>query len=534
MVMRMSFEKNNGVYYTPARLADFVVKLAISSSCSKVLDPCYGEGALLVAARRRLLQLHSQSPERQLFGFDIAPLRNDIKAKCDQGLFDRGNIHERDFFSPCGSRLRKAFDIVVMNPPYVRHHRIPKATQSRLVSALGDHFTLPGTSDLWAYFVLRCFEFLREGGCLASILPWSFLKARYSRAVRESLYKSFDKLEVVVIGERMFESAEERVCVFVGQGFGSPSSHIEISYSPILPDKLPRWRSVRPAGWRNSPWTSMVGEKVQEILTRVSESIGFEPLSNFAGVRIGVVTGSNGFFVLTPEDAHELGLPKEHLRPVLRRSKDLCKLVIPGADNARDVILSIPEDAELTPPLREYLKRGMKEGVNHKSHTRKRAKWYCIPQQDPPDGFLHYMTKEIPFLVLSSDDVHSTNTIHQVDFLDSVNENAKKWIQLSTLTSVSQLSIELVGRTYGGGVLKIEPSAAGSILVFPGRGKPFPENMHDIVDDFLQTNRRRDVVDIVDAWMTKNFDVSKKDMAAIKTYYSKTRELRLGENARPS
>jgi hypothetical protein len=41
---------------------------------SKILDPCYGDGALLLAARERLLELGCTAPAKQLYGYDIMPL----------------------------------------------------------------------------------------------------------------------------------------------------------------------------------------------------------------------------------------------------------------------------------------------------------------------------------------------------------------------------------------------------------------------------------------------------------------------------
>ncbi|HUV03260.1 MAG TPA: N-6 DNA methylase [Desulfobacteria bacterium] len=64
----MNSERTNGVFYTPPEVANFVADLAIPSSNSTVLDPCYGEGSLLLAAYSRLLELHSKSPKKQIFG----------------------------------------------------------------------------------------------------------------------------------------------------------------------------------------------------------------------------------------------------------------------------------------------------------------------------------------------------------------------------------------------------------------------------------------------------------------------------------
>jgi hypothetical protein len=140
------------------------------------------------------------------------------------------------------------------------------------------------------------------------------------------------------------------------------------------------------------------------------------------------------------------------------------------------------------------------------------------------------MTKEVPFLVLNSNGLLSTNTVHQVEFLDGVDENTKKWIQFSMLTSISQVSVELMGRTYGGGVLKIEPTAAGKIMVYPGNGHRFPEGLQDKLNAYLLKGKKLDAMRVADKWMITNLAAPKEDMDFIRQCYQKIRDIRLGKN----
>ncbi len=532
----MNYEKNNGIFYTPSELASFVANLAISSANSTVLDTCYGEGALLLAAHERLLNLRSTAPNRQLFGYDIAlpkegAQRNQLRRSCLSGFLDEKNLKKRDFFSPIERESEERFDVILMNPPFVRHHLIPRERRKTIRSIVGDDARLPMTSDLWAYFVVHSFKFIRKGGYLVSILPWSFLHADFARTVRELLLERFRVLRVVVIGQRMFERAEERILVLIGKGFGFATSDIGIYYSFGVPKKQISWIPVRQKIWRASPWMCLVSSDVHKTLLNVGNSIGFESLSRFAKIQIGTVTGANNFFILKREVAKGMRLPKGILRPIIRHSADLCKLVITASDGIKDAVLLIPEDMKISGPLKEYIKRGERSGVNERYHSRKRVKWYSISIQKPPDGFLHYMTKEVPFLVLNPKDLMCTNTIHQVNFLDGVDENAKKWIQFSMLTSISQLSIELLGRTYGGGVLKIEPTAIKKVLVYPGNGKRFPASLENELNSLLLKGKRREAIELADKWMITNLQVPREDMDFIIKSYRYIRDLRLGKNA---
>lgn len=527
----MSHEKNNGIFYTPPELAEFVSNLAISSPTLRILDPCYGEGALLLAAQKRLLELNSKSPRKQLYGYDIAPPKEDGKNINPQGSLSQKNLKERDFFLENDKDLKVKFDVILMNPPFVRHHLIPEDNQKKIGKIIGNEEKLPMTSDLWAYFIIHSFKYIRKGGCLVAILPWSFLQSDFAVKVRKIMTDKFHKLQVFVIGQRMFKKAQERVLVLIAKGFDLSTSEFGISYSFCVPKEKISWKKIRVENWQNSLWKSLATKDIHKILSELVIKHEFKPLGEFAKIRIGTVTGANSFFILDKLIAKRMRLPKRILKPIIRHSSNLRKLVISASDDIQDLLLLIPEDMELSSSLENYIKTGEKNDIDKRYHTRNREKWYSISKQNPPDGFLHYMTKETPFIVLNPDGILSTNTIHNLDFFDDVDENTKKWIQFSMFTSISQLSLELLGRTYGGGVLKVEPKVAHKILVYSGNGKRFPEYLERELNNLLAMGKQREAVKFGNKWMIENSLVTKEQMDSIKACYENLRDLRLGENS---
>jgi hypothetical protein len=406
---------------------------------------------------------------------------------------------------------------------------ISKANQERLRNVVNSSI-VPGTSDLWVYFIIHSLKFIRQGGNLVAILPWSFLYADFAKCIRKLLLEQFGTLHVVVLGKRMFERAQERILVLIGSSFGSSSTEIGVHYSFNVPKKQISWTTAEKKTWLGSPWLALLNDDIQGVLPDLGKNLGFDSLDHFAKIRIGTVTGANNFFILEREFAKRMGLPRKILKPIITHTKDLRKLNIDSSDGIKHVIMLIPEDFELPQSIRKYIKKGEKEGLDKRYHTEKRVKWYSIPKQEPPDGFLHYMTKEVPFLVLNSNGLLSTNTVHQVTFFEGVDENTRKWIQFSMLTSFSQISVEIVGRTYGGGVLKIEPTAAQKIMVYAGNGHRFPEGVQDKLNAYLLEGKKLNAVELADKWMIANLAVSKEDMEFIKQYYQNIRDIRLGNN----
>ena len=528
MINQLRCERENGIFYTPEELADFVASLAIKQVDSELLDPCYGEGALLLAAHKRLVILGCKNPKKQLFGYDITPPKKENSENNLHRLVRKKNLRTRDLFLPNERESKEKYDVVLMNPPFVRHHLIPREVKKNIRDIIGNDWSIPLSSDLWAYFLVHSLNFIRKGGTLAAILPWSFLYADFARRIRELLLERFQTLRVLVIGKRMFARAEERILVVLGNGFGSSSFDISICYSHNVSKKRIAWTYMDGTTWLESPRRCLASVEVHSVLEILKNRLGLKPLREYARVHIGTVTGANKFFILDKDLIKAMRLPHEILQPIITRSNYLRNLTIYLSDEISDRILLIPKDMRLPKQLKEYIKTGEKHSVNNGYHTRNRPKWYSIPVPKPPDGFLHYMTKEIPFIVLNPQGILSTNTVHQVDFKNRIDEKTKKWIQFSMLTSICQVSIELLARTYGGGILKIEPTAAGKILVYAGNGGQFPTYLEKKLNDFLLKGNRREAMKFADNWIIENQWIPKKDIETIKKCYWQMRDLRLG------
>jgi adenine-specific DNA-methyltransferase len=78
------------------------------------------------------------------------------------------------------------FDIVIANPPYVRHESI-KAFKPQLAEEFGGFYC--GTADLYTYFYKKGIDLLRNGGHLCFIAPNKFMRAGYGKNTRKLLAK---------------------------------------------------------------------------------------------------------------------------------------------------------------------------------------------------------------------------------------------------------------------------------------------------------------------------------------------------------
>jgi len=98
------------------------------------------------------------------------------------------------------------------------------------------------------------------------------------------------------------------------------------------------------------------------------------------------------------------------------------------------------------------------------------------------------------------------------------------------LSTLSQLSAELVGRSYGGGVLKLEPSEARRIeLVMHHGGFPDASDVMKVVDAEMRGFKRRDVTALVDEEvLRKHLGLSSREIGSLRADLELLRQIRLG------
>lgn len=109
--------------------------------------------------------------------------------------------------------MESCFDIVIGNPPYVRHEKI-KHIKSLLQRQGYKVFT--STADLYVYFYEKGYRLLKENGILAYITSNKWLKAKYGEKLRKFLKENTTILEVIDFsGCKVFElSVDTGIVIF--------------------------------------------------------------------------------------------------------------------------------------------------------------------------------------------------------------------------------------------------------------------------------------------------------------------------------
>lgn len=105
------------------------------------------------------------------------------------------------------------FDIVVANPPYVRHERI-QDFKPQLKRVYPDIYN--GTSDLYCYFYARSLQLLKPGGMLAFISSNKWFRAGYGEKLRQHIADTCQIHSITDFGELpVFKSAAVLTMIFI-------------------------------------------------------------------------------------------------------------------------------------------------------------------------------------------------------------------------------------------------------------------------------------------------------------------------------
>lgn len=462
--------KARGAFFTPPQITRYLADWAVRAPDDAVFEPSAGDAAFLVAATERLRRLGAEHPE--LDGVEIHPASVATARRRVTEAGGRARVRTADFFDIAPT---PTYSAVLGNPPYIRYQdfRGSQRAQSRR-AALKAGVTLSALASSWAAFTVHAALFLRPGGRMALVLPAELLSVNYAAAVRKFLFDRFASVELVMFDEQVFPGAEADVVLLLADGFGAgPSGHAVIhrarNAEALTSELVQRhWSPVDPA----DKWVSgLIGNRPVEILHGLRDDGRFSTLEEWGDTTLGMVTGNNGFFALSPARVSEL-----RLRPA-----DLLTLSPPGSGHLRGLNLSTHQLAalgadgrsvhlfrptgRLSAPAQRYIDAGHAAGVHLAYKCRVRTPWYLVPLVKPADLLLTCMNADTPRLVTNRAAAHHLNSVHGVYLRDEVAALGRDLLPLAALNSVTVLHAEMVGRAYGGGVLKIEPREADRWLV---------------------------------------------------------------------
>lgn len=473
--------KARGAFFTPQGIADFLAEWAVDGDpAARVLDPSCGDGVFLRAAARELVK--AGAPGNTLsgcvYGVDVhQPSLSDAKELLGGEGLDARLITDDFFNLPTPAQFGcpvPEMDAVIGNPPFIRYQEhVGEARRRSAQAALAQGVRLSGLASSWAALLVHSCAFLKPEGRLAMVMPAELLTVHYAEPVRRLLRRRFAAVYLVMFEHLQFEDALEKVILVVAKGSGGCDafSLFEVDDAADLP-RLHAFDHFNVTPAAEGKWTDLLLPLHQRQLFKRVAADGFTPLDAYGAPELGTVTGANKFFALSETTRLEYGLDERHLRrispPGTKHLKGLSFTssdwkALREADERVWLLYPAAGADEKDSGLRAYLAEGERAEVPDAYKCSIRTPWYRPPVVSAPDLFFTYMSHRYPRLIANTAGVTFVNSMHGVRFRPGTSRQARSALPLLAMNSVTMLGAEIYGRSYGGGILKMEPREAATL-----------------------------------------------------------------------
>ena len=471
-----------GQFATPSALACATLQYAhqlLGSGPVRFLDPAIGTGSFYAA----LLREWPVAAIDAATGFEIDAHYGEACRALWQGTPLR--VRLEDFTAAAApARQARRFNLLICNPPYVRHHHLPPAAKARLQqsSMLASGVRLNGLAGLYAHFITTAHPWMREDAIAGWLIPSEFMDVNYGRALKRYLLESVTLLRIhrfdpteVQFSDALVSSA----IVWLRNRKPERSHQVEFSYGGSL--SSPRTRGLVAASRLESAgkWTGFPAARATARIAAAAT------LGAYFCVKRGIATGANAFFIMTSAQAAERGIPRQCLRSILPGARRLESDEI-LADEAGAPLLTrslwlldcrLPEQqirAEY-PQFWHYLEAG-RTGIGEGYLCRRRAPWYSQEVRAPTHFLCTYMGRcrdgGVQRFIFNRSNAIAANTYLMLypreplaRFIGGDLARARRvWQALKCIGAEVMIA---GGRVYGGGMYKLEP---GELMRIPALG----------------------------------------------------------------
>jgi methylase of polypeptide subunit release factors len=342
--------------------------ISATLSSLRILDPACGSGSFLVSISRLIGSLVATEvipnfKSLELWGNDIdshaiAVTRLRLVfleiAGLDRNLqfpfeIDFNHIVQKDFFT---SEFPLEFDLIIGNPPWVRHEDIggeqpsrhKKQLQARIKKILGRKMVFDRKSDLYIYFCILSLSLLnRNGGLLAFLTSNAWLEVKYGKTLQNYLLKNQNGISTFEIihwaRERLWEQLGINSVIFIAERLQTGDPNIQNTIKSVFTESFVNFSGIPVTSLRNGliprkdyedryyrtevirkdqlrkthKWAGTflrTPRRERQLINKLNK-MG-EPLSSLADVRFGVKTGANDFFHL--QSLNIISMTKDYVR----------------------------------------------------------------------------------------------------------------------------------------------------------------------------------------------------------------------------
>ena len=474
-------ERNRmGQFATSPALAADILRYAVAqfeeSNHVRFIDPAIGTGSFYSA----LLDVIAKKEIGCAIGYEIDPHYGLTAAELwgQTGL----DIRLQDFTKAPPPADAEAFNLLICNPPYVRHHHIAAGEKQRLKlrahAACGAKIN--GLAGLYCYFLGLSHAWLAAGGLAGWLIPSEFMDVNYGTAIKRYLLDRVTLLHIHRFDPNEVQFADALVSsavVWFRKEAPGPGHQVRFTFGGSL-ERPALERLVAVDALRRDPkWTRY---PVKETFVESDAPV----LGDYFRIKRGLATGNNSYFILSAEEIERRDLPYEAFRPILPSPR-----YVPGEEIAADAQGNPVLDRRLFlldcrleegvirktyPTLWAYLEEGKTRGIAARYLCQHRKPWYAQEDRPPAPFVCTYLGRSNkksgrPFrFILNQSRATAANVylmLYPRESLaraleDTPGLKRRVWEFLNEIGPQAMLG---EGRVYGGGLHKLEPKELGNV-----------------------------------------------------------------------
>lgn len=382
------------------------------------------------------------------------------------------------------------FNLIICNPPYVRHHHINGQKERLHVEAIAAaKMNLSGLAGLYCYFIALSHRWMRLNGIAGWLIPSEFMDVNYGGAVKKYLLHEVSLLQIHRFDpqDAQFDDALVSSAVVWFQNKQPIRNHqVKFTYGGTLEHPTHQKIVSASALVNEKKWSRFPVSDEREI------SIASR-LSDFFSIKRGIATGDNKYFILNQHDIENKGLPLSQFKPILPSPRYLLGIEIAADDRGYPAIdpqlfvldckLPISEVKQLYPKLYTYLQEGIDIGVADRYLCKSRKLWYAQENRAESYFYCTYMgragkngKKSFRFILNYSKAIvaNSYLILYPKPELAAVIAEHPEMVSMffEALNGIAEKVMVDEGRVYGGGMHKLEPRELANV--------PSPELLRSI------------------------------------------------------
>lgn len=412
-------KKDGGITFTPAKVANQMAQLAFSQIKEstelgdlRIVDPAVGGGILLISIARHLFEI-SSSPmqhvvENNLYGMDIVE-ENILLTKIAMTLLclessantpNHFNMTVGDSFK-ISQELFGRFDIVVVNPPYIRS----KNLSGELKEYIRSHFkTAHGMLDTYIPFFEISMNLLKAGGSAVLITPNSYLTSLNGERLRKYLTDNSSVIKLINFNnQRLFKgvSSYSAITGIVKKTAANDVCEIKYLLSPtdnnVTNNNPVDWQPVNQKEvWRtlNDVELGIIHKIETAFGTTLSKldfkgGIATQRDSLYSFLAISETDSTFCFSSASKTYSIEKALVMAHIKPNQKEHTKNQKMIFPYQyDNNSKRFEAIPEDRmQVDYPLAYQYLLDQKEELSLRAYDKKMPYWYSYGRSQGLSSF---------------------------------------------------------------------------------------------------------------------------------------------------